>query len=270
MIVIFNVACEQKIDFPVPEGGAQRLVVDGIITNETKAHQVKLTYSNQFNSSIIPVVDNAVIYIADGTNRYLLQGIGNGIYETDPLVKGEIGKTYSLEISLQNGDNYRAQSTMNAIGSIDSLRFELSTEEVEDEEDQEFYTIYANASILSEHFMVETEINGERYGTIRNVGYGDSKFLTNGQLIDGVVGFVEKEDSKFVDVSNIVTIRMSSIDHNYREFLIAFGAQLNRGDDGFGGLFDGPAANIPSNINNGALGVFGAFAVTEKEIEIQK
>lgn len=274
IIVIFNFACEQKIDFPVPEGGAQRLIVDGSITDETKAHQVKLTYSSQFNSSIIPPVENALVQITDGTNRYLLQERGKGLYETDPSVKGEIGKAYTLEISLPNGEDYRAYSTMQPIGSIDSLRVELSTVEVEDEDEdeefQEFYVIYANGLILSDYFMIHVEVNGQKYGTIRNVGYGDSKFLTNGQLIDGVLASVETDDANFVDGNNSVTIRMLSIDQDYREFLIGFGAQLYSGDDGLGGLFEGPAANVPGNINNGALGVFGAFAVAKRDITILK
>ncbi len=269
LLVIFSFGCEQKIDFPVPEGGAQRLVVDGIITNETKAHQVKLSYSSQYNSSVIPLVENAVVQITDGTNRYLLQEIGNGIYETDPLVQGEIGKTYTLEISLQNGEDYRAQSTMQAIGNIDSLRVELFTEEIEDGV-EELYGIYADALILSEYFMIETKVNGQKYGTIRDIRHEETRFYANGRLVDEEVNTLNKEDSSLVDGNNTVTIRMSSIDQNYQEFLNGFNAQLNRGDDGLGGLFEGPAANVPSNINNGALGAFGAFAVTEKNIIINK
>jgi len=269
LLVIFSFGCEQKIDFPVPEGGAQRLVVDGIITNETKAHQVKLSYSSQYNSSVIPLVENAVVQITDGTNRYLLQEIGNGIYETDPLVQGEIGKTYTLEISLQNGEDYRAQSTMQAIGNIDSLRVELFTEEIEDGV-EELYGIYADALILSEYFMIETKVNGQKYGTIRDIRHEETRFYANGRLVDEEVNTLNKEDSSLVDGNNTVMIRMSSIDQNYQEFLNGFNAQLNRGDDGLGGLFEGPAANVPSNINNGALGAFGAFAVTEKNIIINK
>ena len=269
LLVIFSFGCEQKIDFPVPEGGAQRLVVDGIITNETKAHQVKLSYSSQYNSSVIPLVENAVVQITDGTNRYLLQEIGNGIYETDPLVQGEIGKTYTLEISLQNGEDYRAQSTMQAIGNIDSLRVELFTEEIEDGV-EELYGIYADALILSEYFMIETKVNGQKYGTIRDIRHEETRLYANGRLVDEEVNTLNKEDSSLVDGNNTVTIRMSSIDQNYQEFLNGFNAQLNRGDDGLGGLFEGPAANVPSNINNGALGAFGAFAVTEKNIIINK
>jgi len=269
LLVIFSFGCEQKIDFPVPEGGAQRLVVDGIITNETKAHQVKLSYSSQYNNSVIPLVENAVVQITDGTNRYLLQEIGNGIYETDPLVQGEIGKTYTLEISLQNGEDYRAQSTMQAIGNIDSLRVELFTEEIEDGV-EELYGIYADALILSEYFMIETKVNGQKYGTIRDIRHEETRFYANGRLVDEEVNTLNKEDSSLVDGNNTVTIRMSSIDQNYQEFLNGFNAQLNRGDDGLGGLFEGPAANVPSNINNGALGAFGAFAVTEKNIIINK
>jgi len=269
LLVIFSFGCEQKIDFPVPEGVAQRLVVDGIITNETKAHQVKLSYSSQYNNSVIPLVENAVVQITDGTNRYLLQEIGNGIYETDPLVQGEIGKTYTLEISLQNGEDYRAQSTMQAIGNIDSLRVELFTEEIEDGV-EELYGIYADALILSEYFMIETKVNGQKYGTIRDIRHEETRFYANGRLVDEEVNTLNKEDSSLVDGNNTVTIRMSSIDQNYQEFLNGFNAQLNRGDDGLGGLFEGPAANVPSNINNGALGAFGAFAVTEKNIIINK
>jgi len=254
LLVIFSFGCEQKIDFPVPEGGAQRLVVDGIITNETKAHQVKLSYSSQYNNSVIPLVENAVVQITDGTNRYLLQ---------------EIGKTYTLKISLQNGEDYRAQSTMQAIGNIDSLRVELFTEEIEDGV-EELYGIYADALILSEYFMIETKVNGQKYGTIRDIRHEETRFYANGRLVDEEVNTLNKEDSSLVDGNNTVTIRMSSIDQNYQEFLNGFNAQLNRGDDGLGGLFEGPAANVPSNINNGALGAFGAFAVTEKNIIINK
>ena len=199
----------------------------------------------------------------------MLQEIGNGIYETDPLVQGEIGKTYTLEISLQNGEDYRAQSTMQAIGNIDSLRVELFTEEIEDGV-EELYGIYADALILSEYFMIETKVNGQKYGTIRDIRHEETRFYANGRLVDEEVNTLNKEDSSLVDGNNTVTIRMSSIDQNYQEFLNGFNAQLNRGDDGLGGLFEGPAANVPSNINNGALGAFGAFAVTEKNIIINK
>ncbi|MBL4710385.1 MAG: DUF4249 domain-containing protein [Flavobacteriales bacterium] len=266
LVIIFSFACTEKVDFPLPEDGGQRLVVDGTITDETKAHQVKLSYSSKFNSSVIPSVENAVVFITEGTDRHLLQGKGRGIYETDPLVKGEIGKTYFLEVTLQNGETYRAKSTMQAIGSIDSLRVELKKETGEEEE---YYSIIGDATILSEYFMVETEINGQRDGTIRDVSFEDSKYLVNGQIIDTEIGYVEQDNSNLISGNNTINIRMVSIDQNYREFVSAFQLQLDNGDF-LGGLFDGPVANVPTNISNGALGAFGAFAVAQREVQIQK
>lgn len=269
LVSFLTTACEQKIDFPIPEGGAVRLVVDGIITNETKAHQVKLSYSSHFNSSVVHKEDNAVVQISDGVNNFLLHAKGNGVYETETTVKGEIGKTYTLKISLPNGDKYEAKSAMSAIGSIDSLWNEITTEEVEDMELKEFYNTYADLTILSEYFLLETDINGNRYGTIKDLGYGSIQY-TDGRLKDVLVSLVEKDDSNFLAGSNTITIRMSSTDKSFYEFLIGFTAQLNRGDDGLGGIFDGPAANVQGNINNGAVGYFGAFAVTTKDIIIKQ
>ena len=266
LLVVFSCACKQEVDFPLPKGGGQRLVVDGIITNEAKAHQVKLTYSSKFNSSLIPIVENASVFITEGTSRYLLQEKGNGIYETDSMVKGEIGKTYTLDITLKDGASYRAESTMLAVGNIDSLRVVLA---VEAGTPEEYYSIIGSATIVTEYFMVETEINGERDGTIKDVSFEDSKYLVNGKVIDAEIGFIEKDNSKLITGRNKINIRLLSIDQNYREFISAFQEQLQNGEF-LGGLFDGPAANVPTNINNGALGVFGAFAVTQKEVELQK
>jgi hypothetical protein len=266
LVLLFSLACKQEVDFPLPKGGGVRLVVDGIITNETKAHQVKLTYSSKFNSTLIPLVDDATVFITEGTNTYMLRGKGKGLYETDSIVTGEIGKTYTLEIKLPNGRSYQASSTMQSIGNIDSLRVVLKKEATIQEE---YYSIIGTASILSEYFMVETEINGERDGTIQDVSFENSRYLLNGQIINAEIGYIEKDNSKLISGRNKINIRILSIDQNYREFISAFQEQLQNGDF-LGGLFDGPAANVPTNISNGALGAFGAFAVSQKEVELEK
>ncbi|MFT6948232.1 MAG: hypothetical protein ACJARP_002665 [Vicingaceae bacterium] len=266
LVLLFSLGCKQEVDFPLPKGGGQRLVVDGIITNETKAHQVKLTYSSKFNSTVIPLVDDATVFITEGTNSYMLQGKGKGLYETDSIVTGEIEKTYTLNITLKNGMSYQAESTMQGIGNIDSLRIVLKKDAIIQEE---YYSIIGTATILSEYFMVETEINGERDGTIQDVSFENSRYLLNGQIINAEIGFIQNDNSKLISGSNEINIRILSIDQNYREFISAFQEQLQNGSF-LGGLFDGPAANVPSNISNGALGAFGAFAVTQKKVELQK
>jgi len=37
-----------------------------------------------------------------------------------------------------------------------------------------------------------------------------------------------------------------------------------------GGLFDAPPANVPTNVSNGAIGYFGAAAVTEIEAIVEE
>jgi hypothetical protein len=223
LVLLFSLACKQEVDFPLPKGGGQRLVVDGIITNETKAHQVKLTYSSKFNSTVIPLVDDATVFITEGTNSYMLQGKGKGLYETDSIVTGEIEKTYTLNITLKNGMSYQAESTMQGIGNIDSLRIVLKKDAIIQEE---YYSIIGTATILSEYFMVETEINGERDGTIQDVSFENSRYLLNGQIINAEIGFIQNDNSKLISGSNKINIRILSIDQNYREFISAFQEQL--------------------------------------------
>lgn len=262
LFIVITTGCTQKIDFPLPKEGAQRLVVDGKITNEVKAHQVKLTYTSEFNSTIIPAVLGASVSINDGVSRYNLTEKADGIYETDSDVQGEIGKTYQLQITLKNGDYYEANSKMDPVGTIQNIRFE----EFSDEEEEGF-DIYIDAQGEANYYLFETEINGKQLSTIKDVSYADSSFLLNNQFIDVVVTYIDKLDLK--DGSNTISLRMESIDKDYRDFLEAFGFQLNNGED-FGGLFDGPAANIPSNVSNGAVGMFRASAVATKSIEIIK
>jgi hypothetical protein len=80
--------------------------------------------------------------------------------------------------------------------------------------------------------------------------YSDDEFIDGNSPAEGWMIFrnVPKED---LPSGTIIRMEMYKITNDYLTFLDAVGEQTNRS-----GLFDGPPANIPSNIDNGALGYF--------------
>jgi hypothetical protein len=73
------------------------------------------------------MVSDAAVSITDETGtRTTLTPFGNGIYKTDSLTfRGEIGKTYRLNIKTSNGKVYESDScTMMPVPPIDSIYFD--------------------------------------------------------------------------------------------------------------------------------------------------
>src|SRR5688572_20527446 len=94
-----------------------RLVVEGLITNQRKAHQVKLTRVNTaLPDNPSAVVSGAEVSITDGEVTWILyeQTESSGIYLTDSLVSGKVGKTYTLTIRIAD-EVYSASDHMEPV-----------------------------------------------------------------------------------------------------------------------------------------------------------
>ncbi|MGZ2370795.1 DUF4249 domain-containing protein [Ancylomarina sp. YFZ004] len=84
------------------------LVVDALITNENKSHQVKLTRSiaNLDETPMVETKATVLISCNDGSVE-ILKEIEPGIYRTDSTkFVVEIGKTYQLKIQTEGGKSY--------------------------------------------------------------------------------------------------------------------------------------------------------------------
>ena len=122
IIVFTNISCKKQIDIKLKNSYA-RIVVDGLITDETKAHVVKVSKtSNYFSSEPESMVAGAVVTLNDGVNTITLTEVSPGFYQTDANYKGEVGRMYTLKIA-SNSDEYVASCLLKPVAQIDSISF---------------------------------------------------------------------------------------------------------------------------------------------------
>lgn len=254
-------ACTERIDLDLQSDENQRLVVDAWLTDEAKAHEVKLALTTGYYNNEPPqAVTGATVQISDGTETFILTEASPGHYLTADSVKGKPGHTYTLKIDY-NGQSYQAVSAMREAPTIDSLDYEVF--EYQDTEND--FTEYA---IL----LYTTEPN-----TL------DDAYYWKGYLVDAPTDvtrtYWEIAEDKFVNGSPINGAQVLIVEANpgdafvFEQYLIrpeAFDFFLAVQTETIykGTIFDTAPANVPSNVDNGALGFFIAAGVKRDTITI--
>lgn len=250
-------SCTEKIDIKLDDTYT-RIVVDGEITSETKAHQVILTKTtNYFYNEVPPPATGATVTISDGTNTYSLTETDPGIYKTTPDVQGVAGRVYTLSISDIDVDGdgvddiFTASSEMKPTWAIDSitqevfdptetpLRYLINGWGQEDPEPGQYYLwrYYKNSTL-------ETD-------TLDELIFVDDEGV-NGNYISGLTMFLVD-----ADINDTITVESRSITKEYYEFINSFMQETAWN----AGSFGGPPANIKTNVSNGGLGYFNAIEV---------
>jgi hypothetical protein len=103
------------------------LVVEGLITDENIPGEVKISRSVVSRDSTPEVVDDAYVTITDEDNNVtILDNYSGGLYKTDTnIFTGEIGKVYTLHITMSDGSEYISDpSQMLPVPDIDSVYYE--------------------------------------------------------------------------------------------------------------------------------------------------
>lgn len=262
IIIIFLSSCTEKIDIDVGTT-YQRFIVEGTITTDTMKHVVKLITSiDYYENEQPPVVSNAIVTIDDGINKITLEENSEnpGYYETDENYFGVVGRTYELDIEIPEAINgytsYTASSELKPVAPIDSIRVEY----IEDWEVWELQ-IYALDPPTEDFYSFEVFKNGiEITDTITKRGVSDDRFF-NGNYTFGVsvYYFYSGYEPEFVYPGDTITLRMGGITKDYYNFLIEL---MDQTFEYRNPLFSGPPANIRTNISNGGLGFFTAYATS--------
>ncbi len=257
-IILLFVSCTENIDFDLNNEKA-RLVVEGQITNGKAKHFIKLTQSTSyFFNEEAPLVTNAIVSLSDGTNSWAMTEEKPGYYYT-PEITPETNKTYILSINA-NGESYNATEFMENPIKGDSI----SIQETEMFDRDSNILVPAYSLFL---FSKEPKGLGDNYLWKYWLKRPDSawKDMTptfsdwlyrNDDFVDGnnpELGWELFGEIPFEEMPPGTQVRLETfkISTSYYSFLDAIFKQTNRS-----GFFDGPPANIPSNIDNGALGYF--------------
>jgi hypothetical protein len=257
-LVFFTSSCKEKIDIKLKETYV-RLVIDGGVTDETKRHTVKISEtSNYFSGDAQPKVSGAVVTISDGVYVVTLTETSAGIYQTDSTYKGDIGKTYTLNIKYKN-EEYISSSLLKQVSPVDSISFG------NDPFDPQKSTVNLWAlepATMGDYYLWNYYINGTLMSdSIKKISFASDE-MVNGNYMYGYPVYTIKE----VLPGDSVTLEMRSITKEYYIFINALFSEVY----GAGNPFSGPPSNVKGNVINvtnkekDVMGFFIASAVSKK------
>ena len=256
-MIVFN-ACTKRIDIDLDDTYV-RLAVEGYIMPDDSVNYVKLTESGDyFANEPAPVVSGATVEVNDGQQTYQLNEASNmpGVYLFPVNFHGEEQKTYELNISLREKvggyDTYHATDYLPEMNlNIDSITLAYNSA-------FDFWMILMYApKPPGRNFYLVRRMNNDTLVTMGIADYNifDDDLLNNDYMHGIAVMGISPEDIKTGDK---ITLLVSLISEEYYNFILEAQTELQPHDP----MFSGPPANVSSNVNNGAVGYFAAFAST--------
>ncbi len=258
-------SCQDVIELDLPNT-TNRIVVEGFISDDNKNPYVNISQTRAYYDSVTTYISNATVIISSSSLEIdTMKEVSTGHYEALNL-KGEIGKTYTVQITLPSGKQYTSlPEKINRALPIDSLYAKFNPKNIREEAG---YTILYDAVDpvgIGDFYFLKFYENGKLKNEVGDLIFFDDKFFDG-----GVLKAVEFPSYR-LQVGDTATVEQISVTSNYFIYL----NKLRQA--GFvGGPFDAPPAPIIGNIinpkdpNDYALGYFNAGAVRSKSHIVKK
>lgn len=288
----FNVLSENEV---ITDEHTPRLVVNGLITSQPGPYYVQLSLTSVPSALAVDYtpITNATVTISDTQgnvdvlkpfddeypNLYDGDNLNRtwadlGYYQTTTNLQGTPGQTYTLTI-VYDGQTYKATATMPLNAPELALKHEdnyklpfIYFDEPQDQENYYlfYYSSFTNGSAWPFHSRYEYEsIPNNLRSTFYslNLAYDDTYLPSKVERLDIYEGNNRQlfaEPSPFDPDSSVV--EMHSVTREVYDLYQA----IKKQQENDGGAFDGPPADLPTNLSNGALGFFRASAISRKTI----
>ena len=251
-------SCEEKTDWELDTNVPKVIVVEGVLTNERKAHEVRISKPmTDPNGTPQPVSGAfAAIYERDqaGNNRaFRLREVQAGLYLTDTMVRAFSNRLYTLFI-LYQGQEYGGSSTMGQVDPLNTLEYRKVTGT------ELWYELILRDTRRSS--MLEINLDWSHLIGFRNL----PPEQTSARIIHYTVNSVDvnkifkpaKEKVPF-PAGTRVHRRQYSMNRDQEEFVRSLMAET----EWRGGLFDVQPGNVRTNLSEGAVGYFAVSEVVE-------
>ena len=266
-------ACTERIDIEL-DSTFRRLVVDGAVTTDSLRHHVDLSItSDYFSNEPAPAVREAYVELSFGDERILLSEDETipGRYVVPDAFSGVTGTTYKLDISQldvdQDGEEeqYHSSATMPGGPELDRIELRYYPTPVisgyavfmyayDPVEQRNWYgfKLIKNSDILTDSLIKYTVLSDDLFDT----GY-----------FPGLpVGFMSDDDPRqALHSGDTVTFELNCIDQAYYNFVTEAQLEISANYP----LFSGPPANVPSNIDNGAMGFFAVYSIQRTSLIVE-
>jgi hypothetical protein len=248
---LFN--CVEQVDIENYIDGKQsnRLVVEGLITNEYKRHMVKLTQTGKVATDQYLPVSGAEVAISDGSNIFPLYENTPGIYLTDSL-QGVVGGTYTLNIIAQ-GKMYLATDEMPAHNPFNRADgFALTSNKPPSGYIQSPLIIFGSNEPALLNIKIDNPQPNDKYTQFTYYAFPG---IHPDHLLPKFV-----EATLSYDEGTQITQTKYSLSDSHYEFLRAVLLETEYN----GGVFGSVRADVPTNVGNQAVGFFAACAVIRR------
>ena len=252
LVIILSTSCTKKIDIDLNDEENKRLVVDALFsTYAQEAHEVKLSMSANYYSSDAPTtVSGASVVVSDGSNSFAFSDVGNGVYRSSVGAAAIANTNYTLTIDY-DGKTYTANNYCDSVSNLDTVIVEAnyvdgSTTEIDD------YTIKFTTQELvgfGDYYAWKIYVNGvHRNDTVSEQISQSDEFLPDGTYLYEI----ELTNIDNIESGDTVMVAQHAISKDTYDayFAILFQTEFR------GGIFDSPPANVPTNLSEGAVGLF--------------
>ena len=253
--------CVKEASWTLKDGPPAAIIVDAIITDELRSHQVTLTYPVAGLNQAPRTVTGAGVVISNEDSTWQLTEYppGSGIYNTPPYFFARLQKNYTLLIS-SGGRIYTAKTIMAAGSVFGELRY------ARDESTGLYHVDWvANAFSTAEPAMWELLIDWSGvpgYEHLDSIDNHARMLFYTLPTLDVSEVFAPMMQSVYFPEGTIIAERRYSLTPQHAEFIREMLLETNWS----GGLFTVAPASVVTNLSEGAFGYFGACAVTELSV----
>ncbi len=248
--ILFFFGCEEKINWNYNTIDSGKLVVESIITDEYKNQEIVLSLSgDDINMSPIPV-SGAVITVKEENQVYNFYEKlpHSGRYTGEIPFQCKLNKEYFLEIMLDN-NIYRSKSRMVSVKPMSKITFkQINDNKYTFDQVPPLYS-------LDEQAMYEIDID---WSHIINTDSSKAKlFYFTFNTIDVNEIFRPGKQSVRFPGGSIVIVKKYSLNKQMADYFRAIQIEM----EWQGGVLDEASDQLPTNISNGAFGLFGVSSV---------
>ena len=253
-------SCQEVVSIDLNKADPH-IVIEGIISDQQGPYAVKITRTGNYFEPLLyfpPVTGAQIVITDDSGQRDTLKEVDQGTYFSTTL-KGIYGRTYSMSV-ISDGKIYNASSYMPAKIFIDSI-YVVKRNGFRSEPGYDIYVMfkdppepgnYYRLNAKSSSLIPADSIDGRRYRL-----YTDK--LTNGNEMTERIRAGGKVQS-----GDTITLELLSIDKAAYDYFSTLRDILSS-DRSPTSL---SPANPNTNLSNGSLGYFAAFAIDTKKIVI--
>jgi hypothetical protein len=283
-----------------------RIVVEGLMTDESENQTIKLSYTSRIDSLKYSPVSGCFVEVFDNLgNCYSFQELYPGNYEgVIPLHNLLPGREFQLHFITTNGDEYESNfEKFNPCPAIESIHYIMDTRETSDPlvsfQGLQFYYDFYGSEEFDRYFRLTVEETWEyraKYPITVYYSYGFQKtkadsslfFCYNTNSINDIFLISTKgfEKNEYVNYQlHFVDNQTQRLKYKYslliKQYSISeaahsFWVNLEKNNQQSGGLFETQPAVVEGNINcinapnESVLGYFGVSSVNEKRIFVEK